>query len=78
MGVEVTKDKAVIVLVEKFGKIRGVARGAGGSRRDVNIKDISRRSIETCPDAVNFKDRIGAEARKVYGGKVDGMVDKEN
>ena len=44
MGVEVTKDKAVIALVEKFGEIRGVARGVGGSRRDVNIKDISKPS----------------------------------
>ena len=37
MGVEVTKDKAVIILVEKFRKIRRITRGTGGCRRDVNI-----------------------------------------
>ena len=78
MSVEVTKDKAVIGLVEKFGEIRGIARGTGGRRRNVDIEDISGRSIETCPDAVNFKDRIGSEAGEVNGGKIDGVVDKEN
>ena len=57
MGVEHTKDKAVICFVEKLGEIRGIARGTGGRRRDVDIEDISGRSIETCHDAVNFKDR---------------------
>ena len=69
MGIEVTKDKAVIRLVEKAGEVRGVCRRTGGDRRDVDIKDISRGSIETYTDAVNFEDRIGLEVGKVKTGK---------
>ena len=57
MGIQVTKDRAVICFVEKLGEIRGIARGTGGRMRVVDIEDISGRSIETCCDAINFKDR---------------------
>ena len=69
MGIEVTKDEAIIRLVEKAGEVRGVGRRAGRDRRDVDIKDISGGSIETYTDAVNFEDRIGLEVGKVKTGK---------
>ena len=78
MGVEVTKDKAVIFLVKKLRKIGGITRRTGGNRRNVNIKNVSRRSVETYPDAVNFKDRISTEMREVKRSKINGMVDKED
>jgi len=37
MGIEITKDKAVIRLVEKAGKVRSVGRRAGRDRRDVDV-----------------------------------------
>ena len=69
MGIEVTKDKAVIRLVEKAGEVRDVGRRAGRDRRDIDIKDISRGSIETYTDAINFEDRIGLEVGKVETGE---------
>ena len=67
MGIKIAKDKGIILEVEKSGKIRNIAMGAGGVRREIEVNDIKGTPIVCHSNTINLHGVI-IEVRKIEVG----------
>lgn len=76
MGIEITKDKGVILEVKKADEIRNITRRAGGVRGKVEVDDIKGRPIVFHSDTINLHGAI-IKVLEIKVGKLDICGDQE-
>lgn len=76
VGIEITKDKGVILEVKKADEIRNITRRAGGVRGKVEVDDIKGRPIVFHSDTINLHGAI-IKVLEIKVGKLDICGDQE-